>query len=135
MYPLHLDARANDPRISLRALGSPLLTCHLLYGTVLCCMLRCECHFCLHRNCGNSDYVYVGTLDNRTNAFKDTGSSGLKQPTTIPNKIRSVSWRKPIQRGGGYAAACSDEGEERMKIMQIAIIFYNLGLITQHLCS
>jgi hypothetical protein len=27
MYPLHLDARANDPPISLRALGSPLLTC------------------------------------------------------------------------------------------------------------
>jgi hypothetical protein len=26
MYPLHLDARANDPRVSLRALGSPLLT-------------------------------------------------------------------------------------------------------------
>jgi hypothetical protein len=26
MYPLHLDARANDPHISLRALGSPLLT-------------------------------------------------------------------------------------------------------------
>jgi hypothetical protein len=26
-YPLNLDARANDPRISLRALGSPLLTC------------------------------------------------------------------------------------------------------------
>jgi hypothetical protein len=27
MYPPHLDARANDPRVSLRALGSPLLTC------------------------------------------------------------------------------------------------------------
>jgi hypothetical protein len=27
MYPIHLNARANDPLISLRALGSRLLTC------------------------------------------------------------------------------------------------------------
>jgi hypothetical protein len=29
MYPLHLYTLANGPRVSLRALGSPLLTCPL----------------------------------------------------------------------------------------------------------
>jgi hypothetical protein len=32
---VHLDARANDPRISLRALGSPLLTCTALFHLLL----------------------------------------------------------------------------------------------------
>jgi hypothetical protein len=33
MYPLHFDARANDPRVSLRALGSPHLTCPILHSS------------------------------------------------------------------------------------------------------
>jgi hypothetical protein len=56
MYPLHLDARANDPRVSLRALDSPLLACMMLnrlrsrtvamafslYSIAACFALRCS---------------------------------------------------------------------------------------------